>query len=296
MPQPKLDRKVKVTLLGLVLNAFLSAVKIAAGLLGHSQALVADGVESLADLISSLVVWRGVTLAELPADESHPYGHGKAEPLAAAVVSSVLIFASLWIASAAVRDILRPHETPASFTLLVLIGVVITKEILFRFVRRQGLTLESSALTADAWHHRSDAITSTFAFIGISIALWGGPGYEAADDCAALLAAGIIAWNGWRLLRPAMDELMDRSPHTAFTERVTAIAATIPEVALVEKCLVRKMGNDYFVDMHIEVDPAMTVLRAHDVAHQVKAAVQSQIPSVRDVLVHIEPAGRKRGS
>ena len=292
MAKRRLDRKVKITLTGLILNALLSAVKIVAGVFGHSQALVADGVESLADIISSLVVWRGVTLADLPADESHPYGHGKAEPLAAAVVSSVLVFAAIWIATAAVRDILRPHQTPAGFTLLVLIGVVLVKELMFRWVEREGLSLESRALTADAWHHRSDAITSLFAFIGIAIAWWGGAGYEAADDYAALLAAGIIAWNGWRLLRPAMDELMDRSPEGDFTEQVTGIASRTPEVALVEKCLIRKMGNVYYVDMHIEVDPGMSVLHAHDVAHQVKHAIQSEIPAIRDVLVHIEPARR----
>lgn len=294
MAKRKLERKIKVTLLGLASNALLSGGKIAAGVLGHSQALIADGVESLADMISSVVVWRGVTLAELPADESHPYGHGKAEPLAAAVVASVLVFASVWIATAAVRNILRPHPSPATFTLLVLVAVVLVKEVLFRFVQREGMSLESLAITADAWHHRSDAITSLFAFIGIAIAVWGGPGYEAADDYAALFAAGIIAWNGWRLLRPSMDELMDRSPEADFTERVSAIAGSIPEVALVEKCLIRKMGNVYFVDMHIEVDPAMSVLRAHDVAHRVKGAVQQKIPAVRDVLVHIEPARGER--
>lgn len=206
------------------------------------------------------------------------------------------MLASLWIAVSAVGDILRPHDTPAPFTLLVLVAVVVIKESLFRVVQRAGLSLESSAMTADAWHHRSDAITSIFAFAGISIALWGGPGYETADDYAALLAAGIIAWNGWRLLHPALDELMDRSPEAGFSERVSAIAGAIPEVVLVEKCLIRKMGNVYFVDMHIEVDPQMTVLRAHDVAHEVKHAICAQIPAIQDVLVHVEPVRQRAGS
>lgn len=289
MTQRALQRKVKITLLGLLVNAALAALKISAGWAGHSRALVADGIESLADVISSLVVWRGVTLAAAPADEAHPYGHGKAEPIAAAIVASLLLFASVWIAAGAFRDILRPHETPAPFTLWVLIGVVAVKEVLYRFTRREGAVLESSAVHADAWHHRSDAITSIFAFAGISIALWGGPGYESADDYAAMAAAAIIAWNGWRLLGPALDELMDRSPEPGLSERIAGIAAAQPEVVNVEKCLVRKMGNDYFVDMHLEVDPQMTVLKAHDVAHGVKDAVRRELPRVRDVLVHVEP-------
>ncbi len=292
----RLERSLRVTFLGLLVNAGLAAGKIAAGVIGHSQALVADGVESSADLVSSLIVWRGVTVAAAPADKEHPYGHGKAEPLAAAVVASVLLGAAVLIVIAAVRDILRPHRVPASFTLAVLVGVVIVKEVLFRVVHRAGADLDSSAVRADAWHHRSDAITSLFAFVGISIALIGGKGYEAADDYAAILAAGVIAYNGWRLFRPAMDELMDIAPAADFVDKVRTIAAGTAEVVRVEKCLVRKSGNEYLVDMHIEVDPEMTVDRAHGIAHGVKDAIRRQVPSVRDVLVHIEPAGRNYAS
>jgi cation diffusion facilitator family transporter len=173
--------------------------------------------------------------------------------------------------------------------LVVLVVVVFVKELLFRFVLRAGIDLESSVVRADAWHHRSDAITSVFAFVGISIALIGGKGWESADDYAAILAGGIIAWNGWRLLRPAMDELMDIAPDPGLCGRVEAIAIKIPHVRHVEKCLARKMGNDFFIDMHVEVDPEMTVLEAHSVAHQVKNAIREEIPAIRDVLVHIEP-------
>ena len=290
MAGPRLERSLRVTFLGLLVNAALATGKIAAGIFGHSQALVADGVESAADLISSLVVWRGVQVAAAPADEEHPYGHGKAEPLAAAVVASILIGAAVLIVIGAIRDILRPHNTPAPFTLVVLVFVVIIKELLFRHMLREATELESSAVSADAWHHRSDAITSLFAFIGISVALVGGPGYESADDYAAMLAAGVIGYNGWRLLRPAMNELMDIAPEPDFLDQIKSIAAQTPDVIEVEKCLVRKTGNEYFVDMHIEVDPQMTVDRAHAIAHQVKDAIRHQLPAVRDVLVHIEPA------
>lgn len=292
MAKGRLERSVRVTLLGMVTNALLSAGKIVAGVYGHSQALIADGVESLADVISSAVVWRGVVVAAAPADFEHPYGHGKAEPLAAGTVAAILIFAAVWIGISAFRDILRPHDTPASFTLVVLIVVVALKELLFRFALRESSEIESAAIQADAWHHRSDAITSLFAFVGISIALLGGKGYETADDYAAILAAGVIAWNGWRLLRPAMDELMDASPGPRFAARVAEIASAQADVVRIEKCIVRKSGNSYFVDMHVEVAPTMTVAQAHDVSHQVKDAVRHEIPSVSDVLIHIEPAGR----
>jgi cation diffusion facilitator family transporter len=204
----------------------------------------------------------------------------------------VLIAAAVMIMIGAVRDIVTPHNVPAPFTLAVLIVVILIKEVLFRLVRKEGLELESSVVSADAWHHRSDAITSLFALIGISVALWGGKGYEAADDYAAILAGGVIAFNGWRVLRPAMDELMDIAPETAFLEQIRTIAEKTREVVRVEKCFVRKSGYEYLVDMHIEVHPEMTVHRAHDIAHEVKDEIRRQVPSVRDVLVHIEPAGR----
>ncbi|MGZ8898986.1 MAG: cation diffusion facilitator family transporter [Limisphaerales bacterium] len=292
MSKKRLERSVRVTFLGLLVNAGLAAGKIAAGVIGHSQALVADGVESAADFVSSLIVWRGVTVAAAPADEQHPYGHGKAEPLAAAVVATVLIAAAVMIVIGAVRDIVTPHDTPAPFTLAVLVSVILIKELLFRVVQREGVKLESSLVSADAWHHRSDAITSLFAFVGISIALIGGKGYETADDYAAILAAVVITFNGWRVLRPAMDELMDIAPSADFLENIRTIAERTTEVVRVEKCFVRKTGFEYLVDMHIEVHPQMTVHRAHDIAHQVKDEIRRQIPSVRDVLVHVEPAGR----
>jgi len=244
-------------------------------------------------LFSSVIVWRGLVVAAEPADADHPYGHGKAEPIAAAVVSTMLLLAAAGITIQAAHEILQPHHVPSSYTLLVLVVVVAIKESLFRFVMREGISVESSAVRTDAWHHRTDAITSLAAGIGIGVSLIGGKGYEAADDVAAVVAAGIIAWNGWRLLRPAMSELMDTSPDPAVAERVSSIAEATRGVVRVEKCLVRKMGNLFFVDMHVEVDPQMTVQRAHEIAHDVKDKVRSELPAVHDVLVHIEPAGQK---
>jgi cation diffusion facilitator family transporter len=290
VPASRLQRGLRATFIGLAVNTILTASKLAAGILGHSHALVADAVESLADIFSSIIVWRGLIIAAAPADEDHPYGHGKAEPIAAAIVSTMLWVAAVWIVITAIRAIGQPHPAPAPFTLLVLLGVIAIKECLFRFVLREAAIVESSAVRTDAWHHRSDAITSVAAAIGISIALLGGPGYEGADDFAAIAAAVVIAWNGWRLLLPAVNELMDRSPSAELVERIRHLAQGTPGVERIEKCLVRKMGYQYYVDLHAEVDPLMTVRRSHEIAHNVKDQIRAQLSSVRDVLVHIEPA------
>jgi cation diffusion facilitator family transporter len=291
VPPNRLQRSLRATFIGMASNAVLSAAKLAAGIVGHSHALVADAVESFADVFSSLIVWRGLVVAAVPADEDHPYGHGKAEPIAAAIVSVMLLFAAGWIALKAFAEVATPHPAPAPFTLAVLIVVVVVKEILFRFVRREGRAVDNLAVRTDAWHHRSDAITSFAAGIGISVSLLGGPGYEAADDWAAMAAACVIAWNGWRRLRPALNELMDTAPDRKIRDEIRQLAETIPGVARVEKCFVRKMGYQFYVDMHVQVDPQMTVLRSHEIAHAVKDKVRCTLPAVNDVLVHIEPLG-----
>jgi cation diffusion facilitator family transporter len=286
----RLQRSLRATFSGLAVNVIFTAAKFVAGAAGHSHALVADAVESMADIFSSLIVWRGLVVAAEPADEDHPYGHGKAEPLAAAVVSTMLLLAAGWITLQAAVEIAQPHSSPAPYTLLVLLVVIVVKEGLFRFVLSEARSVDSPAVQTDAWHHRSDAITSLAAGIGISVALIGGKGYESADDVAAIVAAAIIAWNGWRLLRPALNELMDRAPSREVVDRIRGLAQETSGVERVEKCLVRKMGYQYYVDMHLEVDPQMTVVEAHRIAHEVKNKIRSQIPAVRDVLVHIEPA------
>ncbi|MHB8521943.1 MAG: cation diffusion facilitator family transporter [Limisphaerales bacterium] len=287
----RLQRGLRATFLGMAINALLAAGKLLAGVWGNSHALVADAVESLADIFSAVVVWRSLVLAAKPADEDHPYGHGKAEPIATAIVATMLLLAATGIGLKSVQVMFSPSRgAPAAFTLMVLVGVVVVKEALFRFVLREGTTVGSSAVRSDAWHHRSDAITSLAAAIGISVALVGGKGYESGDDVAAIVAAGIIGWNGWRLMRPAMDELMDTAPNLALIAEIRQTAAAVSGVRNVEKCRVRKVGYHYFVDMHIEVDPQMTVQRGHEIAHRVKDQVRERLPAVHDVLVHVEPA------
>jgi cation diffusion facilitator family transporter len=293
VPSNRLKRSLRATFLGLAANVALTIVKFLAGIFGHSQALIADAVESLADIFSSIIVWRGLVVAETPPDDDHPYGHGKAEPLAAAIVSAMLLLAAGMIAFHSLVGIIQPRVAPSPWTLIILIAVIGVKEMLFRFVLRESETVSSSAVETDAWHHRSDAITSAAAFIGISIALIGGKGYETADNWAALAAACVIAFNGWRLLRPALNELMDRAPDRELIENIRTIARTIPGVADIDKCFVRKMGYQFFVDIHVVVDPQMTVEHSHRIGHAVKDRLRAEIPSVRDVLVHIEPLKAK---
>jgi cation diffusion facilitator family transporter len=258
------------------------------GLLGHSYALIADAIESMADIFASVVVWGGLRISAQPADAEHPYGHGRAEPLAALIVSLMLFGAAIGITIEAIREIVTPHHAPEPFTLWILGAVILIKEVLFRFVHRVAIDVDSGAVMADAWHHRSDAITSAAAAVGISIALIGGRGYESADDWAALVAAAIIAINAWRLLMRPLHELMDRVPPDVI-DQVAAVAARVPGVGGVEKVLARKHGMQYLVDMHLEVDPDMSVRDSHALAHDVKNLIQRELPHIQDVLIHIEP-------
>ena len=288
-PDNRLSKSVRATCLGVVINSLFAAGKITAGVAGHSQALIADGIESLADIFSSLVVWRALVVAAAPADDNHPYGHGKAEAIATGIVAMMLVGAALWIAVESVHQIITPHQAPAPYTLAVLLVVIVVKELLFRRVLRTGLEVESTAVKGDAWHHRSDAITSLAAAIGIVIALIGGKGYEWADDVAALLASFIIAWNGIRILRPAVDELMDAAAPDELRQRISSVAAEVHDVAYVQKCVVRQHGYSFYVDLHLHVDPQMTVAKSHALAHEVKDRLRAEMPRIRDVLVHIEP-------
>ncbi|HEX6629449.1 MAG TPA: cation diffusion facilitator family transporter [Gemmatimonadaceae bacterium] len=274
---------------GLLVNALLAIAKLVAGVLGHSYALIADAVESSADVVSSLIVWGGLRIASRSADESYPFGYGKAEALAAAVVGLLLLGAAVGIGIEAVREIVTPHHTPAPFTLVVLVVVILLKEGLFRRVLRVGTEVGSTAVKADAWHHRSDAITSAAAFIGISIALVGGPGWESADDWAAVGAAVIIFLNGINVLRPAVADLMDRAPDPAVIERVGVAARAVPDVQAIEKLMVRKHGLAYFVDIHVQADPAMSLHDAHVLSGRVKGAIRTAVPAVAGTLVHMEP-------
>ncbi|KAB2923729.1 MAG: cation transporter [Bacteroidetes bacterium] len=280
---------IRTTLIGLIVNFGLALVKGVAGFAGNSYALVADAIESASDVISSLIVVGGLHIASKPPDEDHPYGHGKAEPIAAMIVALSLMGAAVTIVVQSVHEIVTPHHAPAPFTLAVLVAVVAVKEGLFRFVFSVGERVQSTAVKTDAWHHRSDAVTSAAAFVGIVIALLGGPGYESADDWAALFASAVILYNAFLLFRPALDEVMDAAPPPHIEEEVRRIALAVPGVLSLDKCYVRKMGLEYFVDLHVVVRGGITVREGHRIGHDVKDAVCASRSRIADVLIHIEP-------
>ncbi len=283
------DRGRKSTVVGISVNLVLALAKCSAGWLGNSFALVADGLESITDVLSGLVVYFGLKIAAKPPDADHPYGHGKAEPIAAVVVSLALMAAAFGIIYEGIREIIAPHPAPRPYTLVVLAGVLIIKGLLFRHVGSVGESIGSLAVKSDAWHHKSDAFTSAFAFVGISIAILGGPGWEAADGWAALCAALVILYSAWKQLKPAVLELGDIAPDTTMEAQVRELAGQVPGVIGLDKCLVRKMGFTFYVDLHIVVRSEMTVREGHLLSHKVEGEILRALPQVAEVLVHVEP-------
>ena len=275
--------------IGLVVNALLAGVKLVAGLLGHSYALVADAVESATDMVGSLVVWSGLRIASRDPDDRYPFGYGRAEPLAAATVGALMLGAACGIAIKALQEIVTPHHAPAPFTLGVLAAVIVVKEVLAKRVLRVGDATGSVVVKADAWHHRSDAITSAAAFIGISAALIGGPGWEPADDWADLVAAAVICINASMLLRVAFADLMDRAPEPALLAIVGDAAMRTPGVMAIEKLKVRRSGTGLYVDIHVQADPALSLHDAHILSGCVKSAIRARVPAALGVLIHMEP-------
>lgn len=287
-------RGVRAAQTAILVNATLAIVKLFAGVLGHAYALVADAVESTADILSSTIVMGGLRVAAREPDDQYPFGYGKAESLAAATVSLMLVGAAIGIALKASSEIRTPHHAPAAWSLGVLVAVMLIKWSLSRRVRSVGVEIGSAAVQADAWHHMSDAVTSAAAFVGISIALVGGRGWEAADDWAALAAAAIVAYNGVRMLRPALHDLMDRTPEGDVLDRLGRAAAGVPGVLGMEKLYVRRSGTTLRLTIHVFADPQMTLEAAHALSGAVKAAIRAADPRVGSVLVHMEPA-RERG-
>ena len=270
-------------------NAALAVIKGITGVFGNSYALIADAIESTTDVFSSLLVLVGLRYSARPADDNHPYGHGKAEPLVTFAVVGFLIVSATVIVYESIDHIQTPHQVPEPYTLIVLAAIIVVKEIFYRFVNKKSDETKSTSLKADAWHHRSDAITSLMAFIGISIALIMGPGYETADDWAALFASGFILYNAYLILRPALGEIMDEHLYDDFITQIREVSHNVPGVIETEKCFVRKTGMTFHVDLHVIVDGDITVNEGHDIAHDLKDELIKAFPEIADVLVHIEP-------
>lgn len=285
----KPDLAIRTVIFSILGNAFLAGIKFLAGIFGNSFALIADGIESTVDIFSSFLVLLGLKYAARPADENHPYGHGKAEPLITFLVVAFLIVSAFTIGWQAIQNIKTSHELPESWTLIVLGGIILWKEVSFQVVMKRSKKLKSSALKAEAWHHRSDAITSVAAFIGISIAIFGGKGYEVADDYAALVACGFILYNCYGIFRPALGEVMDENNYEELTREIREIALSVKGVEGTEKCFIRKAGMKYHVDLHANVRGNLTVKEGHDIAHLLKDTLRKEIPQLGHVLIHVEP-------
>lgn len=277
-------------ILAICINVSLMIIKIGVGVVGNSYALIADGIESASDIFSSVITWAGFRWSLKPADEDHPYGHGKIDALTGMFSGGALFAAAAFIAYQSILEIRTPHHSPAWFTLPVLIGVIVVKELLSRRVFAAADTFDSNALKGDAWHHRSDAITSAAAAIGITIALIGGKGWEMADDWGALAACSVIVTNAFLIVKRSVYDATDRAVSPLVVDSIRAAAADQPGVQRIEKCLVRKSGADLFVELHVEVDPSVTILEGHRLGHQVKAALIAGNPRIQDVIVHLEPA------
>jgi cation diffusion facilitator family transporter len=284
-------RGVRAAKWAMLVSAVLGTVKVVTGVVGHSYALVADGVESMLDIGSSLLVWGSLKVAATDPSKRFPYGYGKVEALAGLVIAAALLVAAVGLAVQSVWEILQPHESPAWYTLVVLIAVVATKELLSRSLLRTGEAIKSRAVESDAWHHRSDAATSLAAAIGIAIALWGGRGWESADDWAALVACGLIAFNGFVQLRGALAEVLDAAPDDELIQKIRRVAKKVEGVAAIEKVRARKSGLGWLVDIHVEVDGDLAVREGHRLAHEVQETLLGADIGVLDALVHIEPAG-----
>lgn len=280
----------KVTIFGLISNILLSTIKWTAGILGHSYALIADAIESTIDIASSIIVLFGLKYANKPADEDHPYGHGRIEPIITFLIVMMMLVSTTIIVYESIKRIITPHHLPEYWTLIVLALIILWKEISYRVILKKGKQLNSSALKAEAMHHRSDAYTSIAAFIGISLAIFLGKGYEYMDDIAALIAGGLIAYNAFKIFRPAWGEIMDENIYDSYIEEICKASEKFKEINRIEKCHIRKIGGRLFVDMHMEVDGEMSVRKGHDISHQYKDYLLEKFPEIGDILIHIEPS------
>jgi cation diffusion facilitator family transporter len=283
------QKAIKATYFSIIGNTALALIKGLAGFFGNSYALIADAIESTTDIFASFLVLFGIKYSNRPADENHPYGHGRAEPLITFLVVGFLITSATIIGYESIINIQTPHQLPKPWTLFVLGAIIIWKEYSFRLVMKRSKETNSSSLKADAWHHRSDALTSVAAFIGISIALFLGKGYEAADDWAALFASVFILYNSYLIFRPALGEIMDEHLYDDLVEEIRKVSLQVDGIIDTEKCFIRKAGMKYHVDLHARVKGTITVKEGHDLSHKLKDTLREKIPELGHVLIHIEP-------
>jgi len=280
---------IKTIYFSIIGNSCLALIKWLAGFFGNSYALIADAIESTTDIFSSLFVLFGLKYAKRPADKNHPYGHGKIEPLITFIVVAFLVTSATIIAYKSIQNIQTPHKIPKPWTLIVLGGIILWKEISYQIIIKKSIATNSSSLKADAWHHRSDAITSITAFIGISIAIFFGEGYATADDWAALFASAFIFYNSYLIFRPALGEIMDEHLYDDLIKEIREISITVEGILGTEKCYIRKAGMQFHVELHAIVNGNISVIEGHELAHKLKDSLKRKIPNLGHVLIHIEP-------
>jgi len=278
---------VKTIYFSILSSIGLALGKWIAGFFGHSYALIADAIESTSDVFSSILVLIGLKYANKPADKNHPYGHGRIEPLVTFAVVGFLVISAIIIARQSIINIQTPHQLPKAWTLIILFVIIAWKEISYRIVIKKSKETKSTSLKADAWHHRSDAITSLAAFIGIIIALI--LNYEQADDWAALFASAFILYNSYLIFRPAFGEIMDEHNHDEIINKIREISKKVDGVIGTEKCFIRKTGMSYHIDLHITVDGDIPVRDGHLISHKLKDTLQAEIQEISNILIHIEP-------
>lgn len=279
----------KTILISIASSLILAVIKGISGNMGHSDALIADALESSSDVIASLLVLFGMYYSHKPADEDHPYGHGKAEALSTFGVVGFLLISATLIAYNGIQNLFIDQQQPATFTIYILLGIIVWKELSFRYVVNKGKKTNSLSLQADAWHHRADAISSLIALFGIGISIIFGAEYSKADDWAAIVSALFIVYNAYTIFRPALGEILDEHTHHDLIEKIRNMQNEVDGVIAIEKCLVRKTGMYYFVDIHLEVDGNISVEKGHKIGHDFKNHIMNKIPEINDVLVHIEP-------
>lgn len=285
----RIQSGIQVTQYGILVNTVLAVTKLVAGVAGNSYALIADAIESCADIFSSLIIMSGLMVSRREPTEEYPFGFGRAESLAAAAMGLMLIGVAIGIAIEAIREILTPHHLPAAWTLPILLAVVVVKWLISSQAHRVGAEIDSTAVRADAWHHFSDAATSAAAFVGISIALWGGPGWEPADDWAALACTVVIAYNGFHIIRSALRDLMDALPDNDIVQKIRSIAEGVPDVMAIEKILVRRAGLNFHMAIHVQASPDLPLSRSHALGGLVKATLRTELPQIQSVVIHMEP-------
>ncbi|HXA51193.1 MAG TPA: cation diffusion facilitator family transporter, partial [Candidatus Acidoferrum sp.] len=275
---------------GMLVSGVLAMIKIAAGLAGHSTAVVADGFESAADVLASGFVLFGLTIAARPADADHPYGHGRFETLTGLLIGLVLMGGGALIAYSSIRRIGQEHDPVATFVVWPLLLSLVAKTVLATVKFRYGRRLASASLTADAWNDAMDTISAIAALTAVALTLSDPVRFGEADRYGGCVVGIIVVFAGLRVSRETTLQLVDTMPGEDKIAEIRAAAQSVDGVRGVEKCYARKTGLKYHVDLHLEVDPEMTVRRSHGLGHDVRARIMERVPWVADVLVHVEPA------